>query len=474
MMKDRPNTGHPSLAVVAARGAVALCAVALAAGAFTALAFTRGLLTRQALDVLRESHLRSARVAAEALSEQRDVVFLGYARTWLSEGAAVEAVVVSGDGKASLHSAMGQGRPSLMGSPYPDAAWALSSTGPEDVVISDEGGWMAASCRLPPPHEDHALAARYDRTAVFRWRDRAIRGLAGRLAWAGAALLALALAGARRFGGGLAAPVLDLLMGARRLGTRLAPAPIAPRGPRELRELAGEFNALAARLGESRAALDQLLKGAAHDMRGPLSVLLAAAAELAAGAGVPAEPVRRVKMAAESLRLMVEDLLDAALTREGRGLRLAPVDAKDIVSHARDFYFGEARARGITLEAELAPGLRPVLADAAGLERVLGNLILNALRFTPSGGLILLRLEADGSRARLSVSDSGQGMEPERAARLAVGLPERGTDSSAPRHLGLGLPLCRTLVEGMGGRLGVSSAPGKGTSVVFSLPYADA
>ena len=242
----------------------------------------------------------------------------------------------------------------------------------------------------------------------------------------------------------------------------------------QFRELAGEFNALAARLAESRAALDQLLTGAAHDMRGPLSVLLAAAAELAKAAGKPSEAVQRVKMAAESLRLMVDDLLDAALAREGRSLRLGPVDAEEVVRRARDFYFSEARARGIRLEAELAADLKPVLADAAALERVLGNLILNALRFTPPDGFIALHLEVDGSRARFSVLDSGRGMEPERLPRLAVGLPERKGDPSTPRHLGLGLPLCRTLVEGMGGRLRVSSAPGKGTLVVFSLPWADA
>lgn len=471
------RAGHapspPSLASAAAKGAVALCAVALAVGALIALLFTWTLLTRQALSVLRENHLRAARVAAEALSEERDVLFLGYAQTWLSEGTVVEAAVVAPDGKAFLHTGMVASHPSSTGNPPPWTDWAVLSRNPEEVVIKEEGARLTASCGLRPPHEGYALAARYDRGEVFRWRDEALRGLAARLALAGGGLFVLALAGARRFGLGLAAPVADLLQGARRLGTRLDQGLLVPDGPSELRALAHELNALATRLRESRAALDQLLKGAAHDMRGPLSVLLGAAAEFSEAGRAPSDAVRRVKLAAESLRLMVDDLLDAALAREGRGLRLAAVDAEDVVRRARDFYFAEASGRGINLQAELETGIRPVLADAAALERVLGNLILNSLRFTPPGGLILLRLEADGERARFLVSDSGRGMEPERAALLGSSNEIGKADSTASRHLGIGLPLCRTLVEGMGGRLGISSQPGKGTSVVFSLPCAD-
>jgi signal transduction histidine kinase len=111
-----------------------------------------------------------------------------------------------------------------------------------------------------------------------------------------------------------------------------------------------------------------------------------------------------------------------------------------------------------------------VRADAERVEQVLGNLLTNAMKFTPPGGRVELEARAEGDHALFHVRDSGPGIEPDRISRLF----EQGWQANPGdrRGLGLGLAIAKGLVEEHGGRIWVASTPGKGSTFSFTLPAA--
>jgi signal transduction histidine kinase len=118
----------------------------------------------------------------------------------------------------------------------------------------------------------------------------------------------------------------------------------------------------------------------------------------------------------------------------------------------------------------LADDLPAVVADRAQIERVLSNLVTNAARATPPGGCVTVSAEARTEAVAISVSDTGAGIPPEYLARIFepfVQVPE-GPKGGA----GLGLAICRRIVEAHGGRLTVQSTPGRGSVFTFTLPRA--
>jgi signal transduction histidine kinase len=133
---------------------------------------------------------------------------------------------------------------------------------------------------------------------------------------------------------------------------------------------------------------------------------------------------------------------------------------------------GVALARRIAVETEVAPELHTLWIDPGKLKQVLYNYLSNALKFTPEGGRVAVRMRPDDTDSfRLEVEDSGEGIRSEDLARLFV--PFEQLDSgSTKRHqgTGLGLALTRRLVEAQGGRVGVRSEPGTGSAFFVVLP----
>ena len=102
--------------------------------------------------------------------------------------------------------------------------------------------------------------------------------------------------------------------------------------------------------------------------------------------------------------------------------------------------------------------------------QTLSHLLSNALKFTPAGGTVTVELKKSGETLRLTVSDTGCGIPPERMAHLFDGCFQPGHPTPAPYGLGLGLPLCRAIAEKHGGSITVESAPGKGSRFMVTLP----
>jgi signal transduction histidine kinase/DNA-binding response OmpR family regulator len=222
----------------------------------------------------------------------------------------------------------------------------------------------------------------------------------------------------------------------------------------------------------------EFLANMSHEIRTPLNTVvgmtdLLGASPLSASQREYAEAIRT---GADTLLSLINDILDFSKIEAG-GLELErlPVSLQASVESALDFVAAPAAAKRLELLALVEPGVPAcILGDATRLRQILVNLLSNAVKFTASGEVCLRITLApdDASRLRVSVSDTGIGIPPERIDRLFKSFSQ--VDASTTRHYGgtgLGLAICRRLVALMGGDIQVESAPGRGSTFFFDLPF---
>ena len=175
--------------------------------------------------------------------------------------------------------------------------------------------------------------------------------------------------------------------------------------------------------------------------------------------------------------VMLNTLMDISEAESGTlRLQREPVRLRDVVGRAMELYRDVAEAKGVALHADEdgARRLQPsdhvmVSADRTRLEQVAANLIDNAVKYTPAGGRVDVRIAHDGDRARVSVRDTGSGIPPHELPRIWERL-FRGDTSRTERGLGLGLSLVKAIVEAHGGTVDVSSEAGRGSTFTVNLP----
>jgi len=213
-----------------------------------------------------------------------------------------------------------------------------------------------------------------------------------------------------------------------------------------------------------------------HELRTPLNAIIGFAEAMELGYSGPlsekqTDYIRSIRTAGEHLRDIISDVLDLSKIEAGKlELNLEPVCLpRALEAHVR-LMTDTARLRGIDLRVDLPDSLPLVRADALRLRQIVLNLLSNALKFTPSGGSVRLGAMPVPDGVAIAVSDTGVGMT---AAEIELALePFRQVDMSPTRRhegTGLGLTLCRALVEAHGSRLLVESRKGQGTTVSFAL-----
>jgi PAS domain S-box-containing protein len=221
---------------------------------------------------------------------------------------------------------------------------------------------------------------------------------------------------------------------------------------------------------------DEFLAMISHELRTPLNAVLGWAQMLSAGSldgPAAAKALKVIERNAQAQARLIDDLLDVSRFAAGQvALDMRPVDIGGIVKTALDAIEPVAGSRGI--RAELSGSFSDALTqgDPERLSQVFGNLLANALKFTPEGGLIRVAVETLGSEVVVRVSDSGRGINPADLKRIFE--PFWQADSSSTRThggLGLGLAIVRYLVEAHGGQVRAESdGTGKGASFVVTLP----
>jgi signal transduction histidine kinase len=245
----------------------------------------------------------------------------------------------------------------------------------------------------------------------------------------------------------------------------------------ELGRLAERFNLLTAALERSETQRRRFFANITHDLRTPLAVIRAQAEALAEQQLAPDTHLRtgleRIVEETEVLGRLVDDLFTLArLEERGLSLTLQPLDLQPLVASVVETMRPLARRAGyVALAADAAAHCPPVLADALRLRQVLVNLLHNALRHTPEGGVIRVTVRPEGDWVVLSVRDTGCGI-PASALEELFTRYHRTSDPASGG--GLGLAVAKQLVEAQGGRIRIASVPQEGTEVTVMLPVATA
>ena len=244
-------------------------------------------------------------------------------------------------------------------------------------------------------------------------------------------------------------------------------------GPAELADLARSFNEMAANLSSLFDARRELVAWASHDLRTPIASLQAMLEAVEDGLAPPEAYLAAMSEQVRTLARLVEDLFELARIDAGvLTLELRKAELAALVETCVRGLGAEARSRNVSVEARVANGVAAHCAPEQ-VERVLYNLLTNAVRHTPPDGSVAVLAEADPREVRIVVEDTGDGLTPEAAARMFERF-WRGDGARAPGDggAGLGLAIARGLVEAHGGRIWAERRPEGGTRVSFTLPAA--
>lgn len=320
----------------------------------------------------------------------------------------------------------------------------------------------------------------------WTFRAQTLRDVVGVMLLAGLVAVLVSIVLAVFIATRLTTPIRRLTQASRALAEGRFDARVpdaAGSGSPEVAELGVAFNRMAERLAESvelirrdRDRSRDFLADVSHELRTPLAALRTFNELLQEGAddepATRAEFLESSRGQIERLDWLAQNLLDLSKLDSGLvALDLRPDDLRATVEDAVEQARTAATRRGVALTTDLPP--KPVRQrhDPQRLVQVLSNLIGNALKFTPSGGAVEVSLGTTPSGARLQVSDTGIGIDPEELPHVFDRF-YRGTRAGEVRAAGsgLGLSIVRSIVEMHGGRVAVESAPGQGTRVSVELP----
>lgn len=296
--------------------------------------------------------------------------------------------------------------------------------------------------------------------------------------------------------GFLARPIKELVAAARRMangdyGTDLP----APAGRDEIAALTGAFGEMVRTVAAKQMELEEsnrelkhadrlkseFLANMSHELRTPLTVINAFVEMLINGTGGVVNDTQRdylkeIEDSSNHLLHLISDLLDMAKIDAGRmEVRLEPVDLAELMDSLQAGLSALAARAGLCLEIGIPLGLPPVHADPVKLRHILTNLLDNAIKFTPQGGRVRVEATRQVRPGKdfilVSVADTGPGIPPEHLERIFDKFRQvDGSNTRNHRGTGLGLALCKSLVEIQGGSIWVESRTGEGAHFSFTVP----
>jgi two-component system OmpR family sensor kinase/two-component system sensor histidine kinase BaeS len=266
-------------------------------------------------------------------------------------------------------------------------------------------------------------------------------------------------------------PLDDLLDASNRVADGDYSVRVEPKGPPEIHSLMRGFNEMAERLQVNDRQRRAMLADVSHELRTPITVIQGNVEGILDGL-YPADEARLKSIMEETqiLSRLVDDLRTLALAESGSlQLRREPTDLGELLRDVIAGFESQSKEKQINLELSLVD-VEEINIDPQRVREVLSNLIGNALRYTPSQGVVRVSLTASASGVErgvmISIEDSGAGIE-------SADLPhifERFYKSSDSGGMGLGLSIAKYLVEAHGGKIWAESEVGQGTKISFTLP----
>ena len=253
--------------------------------------------------------------------------------------------------------------------------------------------------------------------------------------------------------------------------------PIVVTGRDEVAVLANAFNTMAARLRQHEQMKEEFFATLSHELRSPITSVREAAHLLADGVPGPLGPkqtrlVDIIRRSTDRLLRLVNQILDVSRLRAGLlPLERVPVDLDRLAARAMDELRPQADEGGVTLERERVGTRFTVMGDEDRLVQVMVNLLANAVRFTPTGGRVIVRVLDGGEECEIQVEDTGVGIPPAELPHVFEAYRQAHLGKGGT---GLGLAIVRGVVQAHGGRVTAESQPGKGSRFTVLLPRGQA
>ena len=358
----------------------------------------------------------------------------------------------------------------------------------QQVVVSNPGELAARTAKhlhlsqaylqqnMPSPSGGQQTVGAFMRQLQDQVLSELLRALLPTTFWALAIATAVSVVVGWWMAGRMLRPMQEISTVARRLSASTLHERIALKGPKdELRELADTFDAMLVRLEAAFVAQREFVSNASHELRTPLAIMRTELDVTLADPETDADDLRRM---AETIRAAIarsEDVIDKLLVL-AESDDLAERERVDIAGVVEDAARQHARSvakKGIDLVIDARPSA--VSGDQALLERLVDNLIDNAVRYAPSGSVVRVRVDADDGKVTLRVANAGEVISPEEVPRLFERFYRRGTSRSRRTGgSGLGLAIVAAVAEVHGGVVSAEAPPEGGLIVTVALPHSPA
>lgn len=246
----------------------------------------------------------------------------------------------------------------------------------------------------------------------------------------------------------------------------------------EIGRLGESFNAMAEQLDANDRARKALISNVSHELRTPVSIILGNVEQLQqlpeASHEAILQPLQTIENEGTMLVRLVDDLFTSARLQENNlPLKAGAIDLSEQVAQVLAGIQRSAwQDRKVSVESLVPPGLPRIIADPQRLQQILSNLVYNALRHTPQGGLVVIQAAPGDEMMTINVTDTGMGMDADTAANAFDRYFQSERNQRHGDGTGLGLNIVKQLVEAHGGEISVQSTPGIGTTFTFTIPLA--
>ncbi len=243
-------------------------------------------------------------------------------------------------------------------------------------------------------------------------------------------------------------------------------------GPAEIKSLAEAFNRMSAQVQSTQQSQKDFMANVGHDLKTPLTSIQGFSQAIIDGAAKnPADAARVIHEEAGRLNRMVTELTDLARLQAGQlSMRTNPIDIGRLTKAVGDRLSILARDKGLTLNVEADP-MPVVSGDGDRLAQVFTNLVSNAIKYTPSGGMVWLRTQVNNGGVEIMVRDNGLGIKADDLPRIFERFYQVDKARGPRRGTGLGLAITQEIVQAHGGRITVTSVgEGQGSTFTVWLP----
>lgn len=336
------------------------------------------------------------------------------------------------------------------------------------------GSWLQTKSRLPNGNLIVVAAPR----PVTKFLNVFADELLTPILQGGLIALLLSLVLAFAISRSVADPLQKVVLAARNYPAEANPVP--PSGPREVQDLAQAFNSMIRRVDNSQRSQRDFVANVSHELKTPLTSIQGFAQALLDNTADSPEARKQAAQIiydeAGRMRRMALDLLDLARLEAGTAdLNMSPVDAGVLLRGTAEKFSLQAQKANVDLHVNVPNDLPALIGDGDRLAQVFTNLVDNALKFTPANGRVVLSARSAGAWMEVEVADSGVGVESEALPRLFDRFYQADPSRAGGEGhgAGLGLAIAREIAQAHGGKIGVRSSVGHGTTFTIHLPLAN-